>query len=211
MTEQPLVTLSVSRFIDVTASNAPAPGGGSVSALVGSLACALAAMVGNLTLNKKKYEAVQEDMTRLVTRATALMDTLRSLVDEDTEAFNRVMAAFALPKNTDSEKQARAAAIQQATIEATQTPLRVLRTCAQAVELVETARSMGNVNALSDTGVAAALLRAGAEGASLNIMINLGSITDQDLVDAIARECRQTLQEVQAACDAILDKVRQAL
>jgi glutamate formiminotransferase/formiminotetrahydrofolate cyclodeaminase len=174
----PLVSMTVERFVDEVSSSSPAPGGGSVAALAGSLGAALAAMVANLTVGKAGYEAAWESSSRLAERAQALKAALLSAVDDDTKAFDGVLAAMRLPKATDEDKRAREAAIADAYEKATAVPLATARLCLQAIELAEQAAVSGNRNSASDAGVGALLARAALEAAILNVRINLPSVRE---------------------------------
>jgi glutamate formiminotransferase/formiminotetrahydrofolate cyclodeaminase len=171
--------MKVNAFADVLSTEAPAPGGGSVAALCGALSGALSSMVAALTHGKKGYEASFEEMETAGIRAQALKAAFLDDVDRDTEAFNRVMDAMRLPKGTDAEKKAREAAIQETTVGATLVPLGVLRRCIEAAELARAVVVRGNKNSVSDGGVAALTARAAAEGAFLNVAINLPGSTDR--------------------------------
>ncbi len=174
----PLVSMTVERFVDEVSSSSPAPGGGSVAALAGSLGAALAAMVANLTVGKKGYEAAWASSSALAERAQALKAALLAAVDDDTKAFDDVLAAMRLPKGTDTEKAARADAMAAAYEKATSVPLATARLCLQAIELAEEAARTGNKNSASDAGVGALIAKAGLEAAILNVRINLPSVRD---------------------------------
>ncbi len=174
-----LVSKTVSDFTDELSSDSPAPGGGSVSALMGALGAALVSMVAALTHGKKGMEDLRREMEELGTQAQQLKDRLTSLVDEDTAAFNGVMAAFRMKKRTDEEKKSRHEAIQTATKKATQIPMEVCRLSFEAMALSRSAVSEGNPNSVSDAAVAAEAALAGLRGARLNVLINLDGIDDQ--------------------------------
>jgi glutamate formiminotransferase/formiminotetrahydrofolate cyclodeaminase len=174
----PLAGMKLDEFVDEVASESPAPGGGSVAALAGSLAAALAAMVANLTVGKKGYEGSWAAMGELAVGAQRLKEELLRAVDADTAAFGDVMAAMKLPKATEAEKAAREAALQAGYRSAAAVPLETARLCVEAIRLCLPAAAGGNANSASDAGVGALLGRAGAEGAALNVLINLSSITD---------------------------------
>ena len=169
----------MSDFTDELSSDSPAPGGGSVSALMGALGAALVSMVAALTHGKKGMEDLRREMEELGTQAQQLKDRLTSLVDEDTAAFNGVMAAFRMKKRTDEEKKSRHEAIQTATKKATQIPMEVCRLSFEAMALSRSAVSEGNPNSVSDAAVAAEAALAGLRGARLNVLINLDGIDDQ--------------------------------
>ncbi len=174
----PLVSMTVDRFVDEVSSNSPAPGGGSVAALAGSLGAALAAMVANLTVGKAGYESAWASSSALAERAQALKAALLAAVDEDTKSFDEVLAAMRLPKGTEEEKGARATAIAAAYEKATAVPLTTARLCLQALELAEQAAVTGNRNSASDAGVGALLAKAGLDAAVLNVRINLPSVRE---------------------------------
>jgi formiminotetrahydrofolate cyclodeaminase len=139
-------------------------------------------MVCNLTIGKKKYAGVEGDMKKIKTEAESLRARFTELIDKDTEAFNKVMEAFALPKESDAQKTLRAAAIAAATKEATLVPLEVMKHCIDAMALAQQVASAGNANSASDAGVSALMLHAACEGAALNVKINLGGLQDPEFV-----------------------------
>ena len=174
----PLASMTIERFADEVSSNSPAPGGGSVAALAGSLGAALAAMVANLTVGKNGYEAAWKSSSSLAERAQALKAALLLAVDDDTKAFDDVLAAMRLPKLTEEQQRTREAAISAAYEKATVVPLATARLCLQALELAEEAAVTGNRNSASDAGVGALLAKAGLDAAILNVRINLPSVRD---------------------------------
>lgn len=198
-----LVDRTVVDFVDECSMDSPAPGGGSVAALCAGLGAALAAMVANLTVGKKGYESVSEEMKHVAAEAQVLKDRFASAIDRDTDAFNQVMASFKLPKSTPEQKQARDLAIQEATKQATLVPLEVLRTVPLGLRLALATAERGNKNSASDAGVAALALRAGAEGAWLNVRINLAGIEDQAFKVKVRDEGLNLLHEVRAAADKV--------
>ncbi|MGA3244590.1 MAG: cyclodeaminase/cyclohydrolase family protein [Bacteroidota bacterium] len=206
-----LTERTVTQFLDELASNSPAPGGGSVAALAGATGAALASMVCNLTIGKKKYADVQDEMTHVLQQTEQLRKELALLIDKDTEAFNTVMAAFGLPKGTDQEQTARSAAIQEATKSATLIPLQVMKMCDKAMMPALTVAKKGNKNSASDAGVAALMLRAGCAGAALNVRINLGSLNDADFVQQISQQYRGILQNVENVTREVLAAVDQSI
>lgn len=200
-----LTEKTVVKFLDELASNSPAPGGGSVAALAGALGAALTSMVANLTVGKKKYLDVEAEMISLRTKTEELRKTFTVIIDQDTDAFNKVMEAFGLPKESDDQKALRSAAIQEATKEATLVPLRVMKLVVDALALTKVVADKGNANSASDAGVAALMLHAGAESAALNVYINLNGINDQEFVgwhtDEVAtlqRTCKTKTDEILA-------------
>jgi formiminotetrahydrofolate cyclodeaminase len=194
---------SLQTFLDQVASVEPAPGGGSVAALSGALAASLVAMVCRLTIGKKGYESVGDEMQEILPRAEKLQCELRDLMQADTDAYSRVMDAYKLPKITDDEKIARSRAIQDALKHASDIPLRVAELCAQVLELARPVAEKGNKNAASDCGVGALMAGAGLRGAALNVSINLGAIIDElyvtrhrTRVTKLITEAEQTKREI---------------
>jgi glutamate formiminotransferase/formiminotetrahydrofolate cyclodeaminase len=182
-----LAKKSLREFANELSMDSPAPGGGSASALCGALSAALSAMVANLTVGKKGYEKTFEEMKKTSVRAQQLKDDMLALVDEDAEAFNKVMEAFRAPKTTEDQKKERDAALEAATREATLVPFRVLEISAELVKLAKKAARKGNRNSLSDAGVAALAARTAAEGAYYNIRINLPGLKDKAFKEKIKR------------------------
>lgn len=174
-----LMELRVGQFVDSLASDTPAPGGGSASALAGALAAGLIEMVARLTQGREEYAESQVEMKAVLNAAGPIRLELSDLVDRDTQAFNSVMAAMRLPRGTEEEKTTRRAAIQEATKEATQVPLRVAELACELLALARVVAQKGNPNAVTDAGVAGRLALAAAEGAGLNVAINLPSIRDE--------------------------------
>lgn len=192
-----LASMDLYQFADELASDSPAPGGGSVAALNGTLSAGLAAMVGNLTYSKRAYKEVKQEMIELSDKAQRLKDFFTEAIDKDTEAFDKVMDAFSLPKSTDEEMAARNQAIQDATKEATLIPFSVLEKTKEAAEMALIVAQKGNENSLSDSGVAGLAAAAAAEGALYNVMINLESIEDEKFKKELAKKAIQANKEVQ--------------
>ncbi len=195
---------SLSGFVASVAASTPAPGGGSVSAHVGALGAALAQMVAGLTIGRKKYAAVDAEMKALALQAAALGNELSALVAKDGAAYNVVMEAYKLPKETEAQLATRTAAIDQALVGAAQVPLDTARACAAVAALATEAAQKGNTNAASDAGVAALLAQAACRGAVYNVRINVASLTDKTLGVAIAREAEALLAQAAAAADAAI-------
>lgn len=173
-----LVEMKVNEFVDLMASDEPAPGGGSAAALEGALGAALTAMVCALTVGKKKYADVQELAIESQKKGNELKAQFVDVIDRDTEAFNAVSAVFAMPKDTDEEKAARKAAMQEALKGCTKTPFEMMELACQALELTRSVVGKLNASAASDLGCAALHLGSAVQGAWLNVLINLGSIRD---------------------------------
>ena len=184
-------------YIDKLASKSPEPGGGSAAALVGSLGAALVSMVGNLTLGKEKYEGVQDEVKRLLQRSESVRADLQRLMQEDTEAFSGVSAAYKLPRETDAQKKARSEKIQEALKgAATEVPFQVCKKSLDVALLSKTAAEIGNVGAVSDAGVAVLFADACAQAAAMNVRINLNSIRDEAFVSAKWNRVQEILKEV---------------
>lgn len=166
-------------FLDKLASSSPEPGGGSASALAAAIGAALVSMVANLTIGKKKYADVQDQIEKLVKDSEAVRARLQELVQEDTEVYAVLAGAFKMPRETDEEKAARDKAIQMACREATMVPFAIAEQCLEVARLSEVAAAIGNVGAVSDAGVAALIADAAAQSAALNVKINLTTIKDQ--------------------------------
>jgi len=194
-----LVEKTVKDFVASVASKDPAPGGGSVAALASSLGAALTAMVGNLTIGRKAYDALTDDQKAMVDqnfeKAMKLIDRLNELIDEDTTAFNDYMAAIKLPKETDEEKATRKAAMEEALKKAMEVPLDAAKVSLEVLKLQKVFADYGNKNAITDVGVGALLACAGLEGALFNVLINLGGISDESYVGQIRKQCEEILNE----------------
>src|SRR5712692_2416499 len=177
-----LTKQTVSRFLDELASASPAPGGGSAAALAGAVGSALSSMVCNLTVGKKKYAEVEAEMKQVLRKSEELRILFTGMIDRDADAFNKVMEAYALPKETEDQKALRSAAIQEATKEAALVPLELMKHAIDALALSEAAAVKGNANSASDAGTAAQMLHAACESAALNVRINLAAIRDTEFV-----------------------------
>jgi methenyltetrahydrofolate cyclohydrolase len=206
-----LTSLSVTDFLDEIASDSPAPGGGSVSALAASLGSALTSMVCQLTIGKKKYADVQPEIEEVLKRSEALRTQFNAIIDEDTAAFNKVMIAYGLPKETEKQKTKRTAEIQEALKTATLIPLKLMGLCIEAMKLVKILVEKGNQSSLSDAGVAALVLHAGCEGAALNVKINLGSLSNADFVSQTKTKVEHYRTSLEAFSSDILASVNNHL
>ncbi|MCQ2287277.1 MAG: cyclodeaminase/cyclohydrolase family protein, partial [Bacteroidales bacterium] len=174
-----LVDLTCTGFCEETASESPAPGGGSVSAYMGAMAASLGTMVANLTGGKAAYDDEWEKFSKVAEHGQALKDELLHLVDEDTNAFNKIMNAFGLPKKTDEEKAARSAAIQEATKFATEVPFHTMQKAFESFEVCRAMVEWGNPASVTDGGVGALAARSAVMGAHLNVKINASSLKDE--------------------------------
>ena len=202
---------SVRDFVDTVSSDAPAPGGGSVAALAGALSGALTAMVASLTEGKKGYEEVQDDLRTVAARAQVLKDAFLADVDRDADAFNALMSAGRMRRGTDEEVAARDEAMQDATRMAIAVPMGVLERSLDALEAAEIAAQKGNVNSLSDAGVAASAARAAAEGAFQNVLINLPGLSDPGERGEIASRARGLVDKAMERAAEIFGAVRSRL
>ncbi|MCK4226330.1 glutamate formimidoyltransferase [candidate division WOR-3 bacterium] len=191
-----LTDLSLTEFADELSSDSPAPGGGSVAAFCGSLSASLIAMVGNLTFGKNKYKEHWEEAEKIAGESQGLKCEFLDLCDEDTEAFNQLMKAFRMKKNTEEEQREREEMIQVATKRATEVPLKVMRKALLAIELALKMGRIGNVNAISDVGVASEMAVSACKSASLNIKINLPSIKDEEFAREVSGEHDEILKKI---------------
>ena len=192
--------LTVEEFIEVTASDAPAPGGGSVSALVGSLGIALAEMVANLTIGKEKYADVEEEMKEIVEAASKVRKELTDAIQKDTESFTQYMNALKMPKTTEDEKAVRREAMQNGLKEATKVPLAIAESALEIFPIAQQVVEKGNKHAETDGLVAAMLARTAILGALLNVKINLGSIKDEVFASEMAAKVAE-LEKKAAVCE----------
>jgi len=186
--KRPLASMKINSFLSELASSSPAPGGGSVAALSGGLGAALTSMVCNLTIGKEKYENIQDEIKKTLKQSEKLRKKLTDLIDEDTNAFNEVMKAFKMPKETEEQKKKRSDAIQNGYKTAAKVPLDTARTCAQILDIAKVAAEIGNVSSITDAAVSAIMARSGVESAILNVKINLSSIKDEDFVKKTSKE-----------------------
>lgn len=198
-------------FVDSVYESTPTPGGGSVAALAGSLAAALAGMVSQLTLSSKKYRDVSEEMEGVRSAARRVTETLKAKVNEDSQAFDKVIKAMKMPRLSDAQKAARSQAVQQAFREAADVPASVVRECREIVPLLEAVALRGNQASLSDAGVASLMCVACAEGAAMNVMINLGSIEDAEFRTAKKQRVLEDLEFVRSAVAPVLARVKSTL
>ena len=189
-----LVDMTCTGFAEETASESPAPGGGSISAYMGALAAALGTMVANLSSHKAGWDDRWEYFSNWADNGMAVMNELLYLVDEDTAAFNKIMDVFGMPKGTDEEKAARAEAMEAATLYATQVPLRTMKAAYKAFDVVRAMAEEGNPNSVSDAGVGALAARSAVMGACLNVKINAAGLKDRAVADALVKEA----EEIQA-------------
>lgn len=190
-----LVDMDLKTFIHETASESPAPGGGSVSAYLGALGAALGTMVANLSSHKRGWDDRWEEFSQWAEKGKYYHDQLLEMVDRDTQAFNRIMEAFKMPKNTLEDKEARSNAIQEATRNAIQVPFDVMKLCYDSLEVMKGMAETGNPNSVSDTGVGALAAVAGVRGAYLNVQINVEGLDDKQYVDKVLKEGQQMIEK----------------
>lgn len=183
------------RFIDDLASAAPVPGGGGACACCGALASALASMVGNLTVGKKRYADVEGEVLSSLGRLAALRERLVALVEEDARAFEPLAAAYRMPREAPEERAAKEAALQDALVGATEVPLAIMRACAEVLRECDFMARRGSRMAVSDAGVAALFAKAALLGASLNVLINVGSMADAKRAEAYRAEAEKLAEE----------------
>jgi formiminotetrahydrofolate cyclodeaminase len=183
-----LKDLSITEFLQQTASSEPLPGGGCTAALNAALAAGLAEMVANLTIGRKEFQAVEEEMIKIARAAGDLRKKLQKDIDKDAQAYQEVLAAFKLPKTTDGDKKQRSEAIQQAFKNAATVPLGVARDALKIMDLASRAIKKGNPNAVTDGAVAVLAARTAALAAAYNVKINLGGIKDSGFVEKLSRE-----------------------
>ncbi|MFM8432522.1 MAG: glutamate formimidoyltransferase [Bacteroidota bacterium] len=206
-----LVNLTLDAFADETASESPAPGGGSISAYMGALGVSLGTMVANLSSHKKGWDDRWKEFSDWAEKGQRIKERLLSMVDEDTDAFNRIMAAFGLPKGTEAEKRERTAAIQSATRHATEIPYQVMELAFSSFELIKAMAEHGNPNSVTDAGVGALCARSAVMGAGLNVKINASGIADKTFANEIVGKADRLIAMAQTEEGVILDIVRRKM
>ncbi|MCH5217420.1 MAG: glutamate formimidoyltransferase [Muribaculaceae bacterium] len=206
-----LVDLTATGFANETASESPAPGGGSISAYMGALGAALGTMVANLSAHKPGWDDRWEEFSDWAEKGRILIDRLLALVDEDTDAFNRIMDVFAMPKGTAEEKAARAAALEAATLYATEVPLRTMKASYDVFDIVEAMATQGNPNSVTDAGVGALAARAAVLGAQLNVKINAAGLKDRAKAEALVAEAAEIAKKACEREQTILEGVNRTI
>ncbi len=206
-----LVDRTVKAFAEETSRESPAPGGGTISAYMGALGAALGAMVANLSAHKAGWDERWKEFSDSAMKGQQLMDRLLHLVDEDTEAFNRIMAAFSMPKTTDEERTLRTEAIQQATLYAAEVPLNTMKTAVEVLPLCRLMMQQGNPNSISDAGVGALAARAAVLGAGLNVKINAASLRDRDKAASLVAEADMLVDRAKAEEHEIMAEIERRL
>jgi formiminotetrahydrofolate cyclodeaminase len=202
---------TIQTFLDELASAAPTPGGGGAAALVGATGAALVSMVCNLTIGKEKFASVESSMKDALAKAESLRAQLIGMMAEDEVAFDTVMTAYRLPRNTEEEKAARTAAIQEASKKATLVPLAAARACAEVIDLCRPVAEIGNPNVVSDAGVAVLCAQAGLKSAALNVLINLGAIKDEAFVAQHQAKLDQILSSHDTLANEVYELVKSKL
>jgi len=203
--------LPLSQFLADLGSKAATPGGGGAAAVLGAVGAALSGMVANLTVGKKKYAAVEADMRTLLARAEALREKLAEAIDADAEAFDVVMRAYGLPKQTEAEIATRDAAIQDALGSAIAAPLDCARLCREAIDLAVEASAKGNTSVISDGGVAVLAAHAGLRSSALNVLVNVKLLTDRSRAAPILAELDRLTDGAAALTEKTYEDVRQHL
>ena len=199
---------AIDTFLDDLASSSATPGGGSAAAIIGAMGAALASMVCNLTIGKKKYADVEEEMKALLSRAEALRAKLTGMIEDDVKAFDAVMAAYGMPKETDAEKEKRTEAIQAALKIATDVPLRCCHAAREVIDVASAVAAKGNLGVISDAGVAVLAAYAALRSAALNVYTNAKIITDKAFADAKLKELEALLQGAERTTEAAYELVK---
>ncbi|MBI9033120.1 MAG: glutamate formimidoyltransferase [Bacteroidales bacterium] len=206
-----LIDMTLTGFVHETASESPAPGGGSIAAYMGSMGAALATMVANLSSHKRGWDARWEEFSKWAEKGKFYHDELLKMVDEDTNAFNKIMDAFGLPKKSDEEKSARKQAIQAATKYAIEVPFKTAKLCYESMEVCKAMAETGNPNSVTDAGVGALAARSGVIGAYLNVKINAADLEDKDYVNQVLTEGAELVEKAKALETEILAIVEQKI
>lgn len=204
-------TKGCDEFVEVLSSKAPVPGGGGASALVGAVGAALCNMVGNLTVGKKKYADVEEELRGLMEQVTEIQNRFLQLIDKDAEGFAPLAKAYGLPSGTEEEKAKKAEIMEKCLNDACGVPMEIMENCCRAIDLIEIFAAKGSVLAVSDAGVAAACCRAALKGASLNIYINTKSMKDRKRGDELNQKCDEMIAVYGAKAEKLFESVLQKL
>ena len=206
-----LTDKKINNFLDELASNSPTPGGGSVAALAGALGAALISMVGNLTIGKKKYEDVEADIKKIISSSEKLRNELGLLIEEDVKVFNDFMATYKMPKETEDGKNIRAEKIEESLIKAAKVPLRVTEKCLEIMNLSKEIAEKGNINVISDAGVAVLMAEAALESAMLNVKINMKMIRDEKVRAELSFFMKEILLKEKGLKEKVLEIVEQKI
>lgn len=200
--------IPLQQFLDELASAAPTPGGGGAAAIMGAMGAALISMVANLTIGKKGYEGVEGEMKAQLAASEALRARLTAMVADDVSAFNQLMGAYRLPKETDEQKALRSVAIQDGLKQATRVPMACAKACAEVIQVAQRSAEHGNLNVISDAGAGVLALQAALRSAALNVYINTPMIRDPDFVAVVSRELETLLAENLPLTEAVYARVR---
>ena len=203
--------MTIQTFLDELASKASTPGGGGGAAVNGAIGAALISMVANFTIGKKGYEDVQDEFNRILTQSEDLRAKLTDAIKDDVDVFNRVMAAYGMPKESEGEKKLRTEGIQSALKEATDVPLTCAKLCRQVIDLSQLAAEKGNTNVISDAGVALLAGYAGLRSAALNVYINIGGIKDKEFADGRRQQLEALLDGLEVFKEDVYDLVKNKL
>ena len=200
-------TVPCNEFVEVLASKAPVPGGGGASALVGAIGTALGTMVGSLTVGKKKYADVEEEMYELKGKADALQKELLHLIERDAEVFEPLSKAYGMPRNTEEEKAEKARVMEIVLKDACSVPMEIMERCCEAIDLIEVFAEKGSTLAISDAGVGATFCKAALEGASLNVFINTKSMKNREYADELNKKSDEMLSVYTKKAEEIYQSV----
>ena len=200
-------TVPCNEFVEVLASKAPVPGGGGASALVGAIGTALGNMVGSLTVGKKKYADVEEEMYELKGKADALQKELLHLIERDAEVFEPLSKAYGMPRNTEEEKAEKARVMEIVLKDACSVPMEIMERCCEAIDLIEVFAEKGSTLAISDAGVGATFCKAALEGASLNVFINTKSMKNREYADELNKKSDEMLSVYTKKAEEIYQSV----
>jgi len=203
--------IAVEPFLEALASRSATPGGGSAAAIIGAMGASLVSMVCNLTIGKKKYAEVEDEMKDILAKAEALRVKLTAMIEDDVKAFDAVMGTYGMAKETDAERQVREKAIQAALKQATEVPLRCCQAAREVIDLAATASDKGNLNVISDAGVAVLAAYAALRSAALNVFINTRMITDKPFAEAKLKELEALLAGADSATENAYGVVKEKL
>lgn len=209
--EEKLVQKTCADFVSELATKSPVPGGGGASALVGAIAVALGNMVASLTIGKKKYIDVEEDIIRLQKRAYAIQDKLLELVDEDAKAFEPLSKAYSMPKETQSQIEEKERVMEDSLVKASLVPYKIMEVCIEAIDIIEELAQKGSRLAISDAGVGAGCLEAAIKGSALNVFINTKSMKNRTYADELNQKTNELLNIGTSKANEIYENVKNRL
>ena len=200
-------TVPCNEFVEVLASKAPVPGGGGASALVGAIGTALGNMVGSLTVGKKKYADVEEEMWELKKKSDKLQQELLTLIERDAEVFEPLSKAYGMPRTTEEEKAEKARVMEIVLKDACSVPMEIMEKCCEAIDIIVEFAAKGSTLAISDTGVGVAFCKAALKGASLNVYINTKSMQNREYAEELNAKCDAMLEKYTKLADEVFDSV----